>query len=127
LAALTAALWLDKLILLPQSARVAAWLAGAAGGIFGAYTWLWRPWRRNLWPVVLRGVAQEFPELRAYIEPAWELHEAVPAHTSRQLAQAHALATEKLLAAFPARPAFRWRPSERLRQAAAAVLLGLLT
>ncbi len=127
LAALSGALWLDELIFLPQAARVAVWLAGFAGALAGAFVLLWRPWRRNLWPVVLDGAAREFPGLRQYLIPAWELRQTPLAHTSQQLARAHVEATERLLAALPDRPAFRWRSSVRLRCVAAVALLGVIT
>jgi hypothetical protein len=127
LAALSVALWIDELILLPQAARAALWLAGLAGALAGAFFLLWRPWRRNLWPVVLDAAAQEFPALRQYLIPAWELRETASAHTSQQLSRAHVEATERLLAALPDRPAFRWRPSAQLRRVAVGALLGALT
>ena len=125
LPALTVALWLDEVFLLPQAARAACWLAGCCGLLAGAYCLLLRPWRRNCWGVVLDEVAREFPQLRAFLRPAWELREAAPGHTSAQLAQAHLEATERLLEALPERPAFRWRPPRRLCRAAA--LAGMLT
>ena len=127
LAALSAAFWLDKLILLPQAARASVWLAGLAGAIAGAFVLLWRPWRGNLWPVVLDAAAQESPGLRQYLTSAWELRQTPSAHTSPQLIRAHVEATERLLAALPDRPAFRWRPSAHLRRVAVAALLGVFT
>ncbi|MCX5795752.1 MAG: hypothetical protein NTY77_09685 [Elusimicrobia bacterium] len=127
LAALSAALWLDQIILLPQAARAVVWLAGLAAVLAGAWVLLWRPWRLNLWLTVLDGAALEFPGLRQHLIPAWELRRTPPAHTSPQLTRAHVEATERLLAALPDRPAFQWRPSTHLRRVAAAALLGVLT
>jgi len=127
LAAVSAVLWLDDFVLLPQAVRAAVWLAGGAAALAGAFVLLWRPWRGNLWPVVLDEAAQEFPQLRQYLRPAWELREAREDHTSARLAQAHVEATEALLAGLPERPAFRWRVSPRLRRAAVLALAGLLT
>ena len=53
LAAVSAAVWLDKLALLPQTVRSVVWLAAAAGLLRGAVVLLWRPWRGNSWGVVL--------------------------------------------------------------------------
>ncbi|MDD5628185.1 MAG: hypothetical protein PHU21_03910 [Elusimicrobia bacterium] len=127
LAALSAALWLDELLVLPRAARAVLWLAGLAAALAGAGLLVWRPWRRNLWPAVLEGAARRFPGLRQHLAAAWELMRKPPAHTSLQLARAHVESTEALIAALPDRPAFRWEPSGHLRRAAAAALLGALT
>ena len=90
---LTAALWLDRLAVLPQSARAVLWLAGLAAVAAGAYVRLVRPWRSNSWRAVFEEAAKELPGMRDFLWPAWELREAAPAHTSPELARAHLEAT----------------------------------
>jgi hypothetical protein len=127
LAAVTAAVWLDGLIFLPQALRWLAWSAAAAAALAGGYRLLWRPWRENVPPVVLDEVAREFPGLVRHLRPAWELRQAREGHTSARLAQAHVEATEALIAGLPRRPAFRWRPSPRLRLLAALAAAAALS
>jgi hypothetical protein len=128
LVVLTVSFWLDGFFLLPQAVRFGWWLAGGAGILVGAYLFLWLPWRRNRWSVVLDEVARAVPELRAHLLPAWELRESASPHTSKQLAEAHLQATEKLLEVLPpGKPVFRRVWSRRLRSLAAGAVVCLLT
>ena len=124
---LTAALWLDRLAVLPQSARAVLWLAGLAAVAAGAYVRLVRPWRSNSWRAVFEEAAKELPGMRDFLWPAWELREAAPAHTSPELARAHLEATEKLLESLPREPDFPRQPFRRFGWAAAAVVLCVLS
>ncbi|MFA6002617.1 MAG: hypothetical protein WC881_00970 [Elusimicrobiota bacterium] len=124
---LSALLWLDRGLLLPRNLRYAFWLSGAAVLAWALGRAVWRAGRGNVWSAVLEEAAREFPELRPFLRPAWELRGQGCAHTSEQLAQAHLSATEEALAGLPQRPAFRWIPSRKWKLSAAAALVGLAT
>ncbi len=122
--ALTAAVWADQALRLPQRARWALLAAGGSALAGAAYRLLARPWLSLDWGRVLDEAGRRFPELALHLRPAWELSRGADEGVSEALRLAHERDTERLLRATPDERVFRWRPSARLRAAAAAAALG---
>ncbi|OGR82681.1 MAG: hypothetical protein A3J74_01680 [Elusimicrobia bacterium RIFCSPHIGHO2_02_FULL_57_9] len=121
-------LWADHLFSLPQFERwllFAAYWGALAAGI---HIWLLVPWLTFDWGKILDAAAHEFPQLKDYLRPAWELSRGnQDRYTSERLKQAHRERTEALLDDLPKRPVFPLRLSAAAGRLGALALLAALT
>lgn len=115
----------DRLLVLPQSARLALWAAGAAALAVHA----WRTaaaWRGVAWDEVFAAAADAWPETRSLLASAWQLA-ATPERegVSGELRREHLARADALAGRLTPGPLFHWTPSAGARRGAAAAAAAL--